>query len=264
MRDLPRGGRVYERHRKTTRLVSVSFGGAVMILIIAGIFYALRRWEILAVKTFTVFGNRLVEREEILSATQAELALTPLGKLLGRENILLWKTIPKQEKTFSHPRIAAVTVDTNLFLRHVTLAVRERELFGIWCISGECYGFDRAGIAFLSAPRPEGFLIFQVDDENTRPVSLGGSLFPGEVTRDVFFRVLDLLQREGVQPVGARILPYSLREWEVTLREGTKLALSTHFIPQGLGRILKTVMQSEEKEKVHTIDFRVPNRVYYR
>jgi hypothetical protein len=135
----------------------------------------------------------------------------------------------------------------------------------VWCLAGgDCYAFDREGIAFGRAPETYGTLITKVSDVRT------AALAPGEAvlaTSEWRARILETLEIIGALHLSPRIITVreeALREWDVALVEGPTLKFSFSFVPERLEDALASLSRRGDFRALTYLDFRVPDRLYYK
>jgi len=61
-----------------------------------------------------------------------------------------------------------------------------------------------------------------------------------------------------------RMRAAELNEWEVVLTDGKTLYFDRSFIPDDFGAIMEALIAREDFAKMHSVDFRVPNKIYFR
>ena len=183
--------------------------------------------------------------------------------MLGPDNVLFWKLANLSESDLA-PGVSNIKIDSDILSKKVNISVEKRDLFGIWCSLGKCFGFDKDGVIFSEAPDVAGFLILKIKDENTRVVSLGSLVLP---KREWIANVLDtvkILSENDTAVSSVKIRNLSLEEWEIEISNGLRFYFSLNFIPENLKDIVQKLDKKLSLEKLSYIDFRVPSRIYYR
>jgi hypothetical protein len=262
--------------------VAVLIGGAavgmVYLVVVSGTLSA----------SFVFPEMKLVSSAELFKELVAQrMAEHPFLRLLGADNILFWRgSEPVHLLAALSPVVADISTDVWLTGKRVSFTVSERPIIGVWCLldahagesSGEgttttphvetiartCYGFDDDGVLFTVAPDISGALILKVTDENQEGRVLGQRVLPKQEWYERFSRTLRTVRENGGVVIAARVREAGLHEWEATLAEGVVLVFSFDFVPDDLGSVLRSLEERLKFESLSYIDFRIPNRIYYK
>lgn len=243
-------------------LALLFLGGAVL-----GSLYFLFYSPALKVTKTEVRGLRIVAAEDFTAKMRAlYISQNSVWNLLGTDNILFWKFAKKPSLvSMVLPAVRSVSVETNLGERTVSFGVGERVFGGIWCRSGgQCYGFDASGVIFSEVPQAEGSLILRVEDENLAPPILGRGALPYDSWFQNLLRTVSILRAKGMVIAEIIVKDFGLREWEVVSASRTRLLFSFNFVPDNLERVLENLRPRLAGSKLAYLDFRVPNRIYYK
>lgn len=243
------------------------FGGAaVLFLLLIGMAYTVLFSGALRVQKMEVTGASLVPEQKLLTALSTKLADNWVRGILGSENILFWMFRRGTVTDIAGvPLAASVDFSANLFARTVSVSVHERKFLGVWCAADNiCRAFDQAGVFFEEAPSVEGTLIVRVTDENARPLSPGYPILPRAAWVKNFFSVVETLKGENLAVAEFVVKPFSLQEWWARLTSGTVLYFNANIVPENLAAILESFKVKPDFGKLTYLDFRVPNRVYFR
>ncbi len=243
---------------------------AILILVssfIIGIWYVLGT-DFFKVAHFEIFGNQLGMPEQLKTATAATLLQNfKLKFILQPDNILFWylnKGNVSIEAT--DPFVAQVNVAANLFSKkkQVNLTMEERNLAGIWCNDSDCFIFDRNGFIFYPFSEAEGVLIMKIRDFSGRTLLPGQKILPNDVWIKNLFKTAKMIEESGFPIVELKINNLELKEWGAVLPNNLIVYFSLEFIPDNFQNVFKNLAQKIDLDKLTYLDFRVPNRIYYR
>jgi hypothetical protein len=125
-----------QKKRRFRRLVVV----AVVALIFFGLLgYAAKRLFIdsdtFKINRVTVVGNKMVENKDVLAFMQNVVTLRHrfLSAILGADNMLIWPSAVSSKELDALPAALHVVVSKNYGTKEITVTVKEREPYGIWC-----------------------------------------------------------------------------------------------------------------------------------
>ncbi|MDO8556925.1 MAG: hypothetical protein Q7R98_00490 [Candidatus Jorgensenbacteria bacterium] len=251
----------------------------LFLSILVALLYVVLYGSFLKVRDIEINGTRSVSRDSLLASLSTRgVGNSKLLSWLGPDNILFWKFLPNSLSSANIlPIVAEAVQNVDLGKRNVTVTIREREGFGTWCAKNggptptvggygraSCYVFDESGIAFGTAPASEGVLITEVEDQNSREPLIGISLFPRSAWRNSFFGTLQILKDNGIPISKIIVRDFSLREFEVVSTLGFSFYFSLDFTPDNLNAVLNNLSKQLTLSSLSYLDFRVPNRVYYK
>ena len=205
-------------------------------LVVVGGTYLLFHAEFLKA-TVAVSGMRLTDESSVLKELIANrFDSGALREFMGPDNVLFWYFGGAEDSLASLlPAIQSEKTRVNVFARSVTVDVTERTLVGVWCvIGGECYGFDKDGVIFMSVPETSGSLILRVTDENPGIKVPGQRVLPEPDWLGRFLTAIEAVKGSLGGIAAVTVHNVTLHEWRLTLA------------------------------KLSYIDFRVPNRIYYK
>lgn len=253
--------------RKKSRVLWWWVGGsAFFIAAFIGIAYMVLYSGLFTVKQFSVSGETSLSPDTIIAKLSEVKLSDALHAWLGPQNVLFWFLGDQAAgNTRTLPGLATISLATNIFKRDVMIRVESRELSGVWCVmEHECYGFDTDGVLFTRVPDASGALILKIDDTNHRPVVLGANPLPRSEWLANILSAVGSMKRSMLAVRAIRIRDSSLEEWEAELSSGTLLYFSLHFTPSNLDRVFASIGEKVSLNRVAYLDFRVPNKIYYK
>ncbi len=254
------------RPRRKRRLFWLIFGvGALLVVLVGGLFYALRNVAWFQVAKFDVTGTSL-PADSVLSALKVAETGSGLRGLLGSANILFWQFGRQPDVSLSLPLVASLGIEPDLFARTVKVSATDRTLWGMVCESGgvTCYGVDQNGIVFAHVPQTEGVLILKVTDANDRALILGEPFLPSPSWLQNFMGVLNTLATSGYPVASIAIDDFTTHAWHATLASGQTMDFSLDFVPANFRSVLSELKTEINFAKTMDIDFSVPQRIYYK
>jgi len=221
----------------------------------------------LKVKSTETSGLRIVSKDELVANIKSTIiSKSFLGSILGPDNILFWKN-NSGEVTFGEmlPKISSVSINTDLKTRTVKLFANERIVYGVWCVSEtECFAFDSGGVVFSRVPTPEGVLLMKIENLNMRQPVLGSKFISNTDWIENLFTTYEIMQKNNIPIEKIIIKDYSLKEWEAISPLRFSLYFSFDFIPDNLNLVLKNFFSRVDFNSLSYIDFRIPNRLFYK
>ncbi len=238
------------------------FVGAILI----GISYFILHSSWLTVKDISVPDLPGISHSDILDALKTQMLASKMRAMLGPNNILFWKFGSYPDSLFRFPALEDLRVDANFWERSVKVTAEERELWGALCTGSgsRCYGLDEDGVVFSEIPNVSGSLILKIDDMNDRFFVLGQPVFSRPEWFNYFKQSIDALNRNGFRVISAEIEDLSLREWTARVVSGPEFHFSLNFMPENFDAILKNLGSKINLSKTTFVDFRVPERIYYK
>jgi len=150
--------------------------------------------------------------------------------------------------------------------QHRMLDRGAEEAAGIFCSSpapAGCYALDENGKVFSRAPYAEGQLALVVQGFGTSSPARQEKVLTSDEMRN-FQEVFGALSANGLSLEKIRLREDRLYEWEVELKNGVKLYFDRAFIPKDLEKVVSALAERRNLSSLHYVDFRVPNRIYFR
>ncbi len=278
----PRAGREIERTRLRFSY-KVLIWCALATGLVVGLSY-LSRVEGLQIATVVVRGNKIVSSEEVVRIASAHLDGF-YAYLFPRRNSFLYPREAIREDLLSHfSRFLSVSVGKD-GKRNLVIDVVERNLSYLLCegprFTAVCFGVDRTGYVFDSAPEFSGGIIFALKDERSPAFATGTPvgtvvLKEEELTRLIGIR--DALVRT-LAGAGATTTPLGIRITEegdyilVLDSGGQDLELSfSEGDSETLASALNLVTATDQFERkrasigfagLRSVDLRFGKKVYY-
>ena len=222
-----------------------------------------------SVHSIVVVGAKEVPANMI--QRQAETVLNDGSRhFFSRTNIFIYPraVIEKSIESF-FPRIESAHISrASLLATVVTVAVKEREAFAMWCSSvAACYVMDDAG--FIFAELPPGVsggaatpYVFHGSVESANPVghTFATGHLPGLVA------LLELLEQAGSGPQGIAV--ENAQDFQIAFTEGFGVKASFGQDASTLAKNLELLLSSDalrgKAGNIEYIDLRFDNRVYYK
>lgn len=237
-----------------------------MGLVLIGLSYLAVYSDFAKVKEIKVEGARITNEEVLLASLASEIIESDRWRaLFGTDNLVFWLGAEPAEILKRMPLLADLKINTDLWQQKIKLEVGERKLEGVWCLAEDgCFVFDKDGIAFRNAPYLEGALILKIIDENKRAIQLGAPLLPDSSWFNNLLTAVKGIKDGELAAAEIKVKSLELREWEVKLPSGLVLKFSLEHVPADLSQVIGNLKNELDFSKLQYVDFRVPNRVYYK
>ena len=282
-----------KRRQPSNSKLKIGILAAVFLILIAGAVYLIVYSPVFQIKAVEVSGNKELESDKIVETAKNILQQSKFASILKTGNILIWKTNADfYEKIKSEiPVIFEISIKKDYMNRKVSINIKERKKFGIWCqinqqpttnnqqqiinnesstteasepITSNCYWFDQTGIIFVGAPTVEGHLINKVDDFSGRALKLGEPVLGGKFFVNLV-KIFDVLEKSGLKIKSLQLRDMALQE--VITDPSAVLVPEIYFSLRIDQKFALPAIESMKKiglSKISYIDLRVENRVYYK
>lgn len=237
---------------------------SLSVILFTGLLYLVLYSGVFNVQSIEVQGAELYNEDFLKGALVREAVVKEkiLG-FLGSDNRLFW-LLGDFDDVSNLPAIEEVSLTASIVETTVTVKVKEKEMFGIFCKTEDgCFAFDDEGFLFSKAPYVSGSLILRIDDKDKKPVVLGNRFLPENWTNNIF-KTVEELKKSGFIPVFLETRAEPLREWSVYLPSGLEIQFDLSFVPKDFTETLGHIQEKENFNKLNYIDLRVPGRVYYK
>lgn len=207
-----------------------------------------------------------ISSEDISNALKIQMLGNHVRAILGPKNILFWEFGGHPDSLWRFPALKNLKVQTDFWKRSVNMTAEERKLWGVVCnaAGSACYGLDENGVVFSEVPDVSGSLLLKIGYASDRVFISGQPLFSRPEWFLNFKSTIDALDRNGFRVVAVKSVDLSSREWTAQLAQGPDFYFSLNFIPENLDSILKGLGSKLDVGKTTYVDFRVPNRIYYK
>ncbi len=250
-----------KRRKLNTRLITYAALGGVMALCLA-VFWLVRMSGVFTVKAITIEGALIGDEASLIGQLKRQVIGTTAGKFFGVENYFGWST----GLTYSDIKYKGIEIAKDISGRTITVTATPRERVIAWCDQTTetiCYWTDETGIAFETAPIPEGQLVLRVDDvraEGTPPLLGNTVILPAQ------FEVVKKILR-GLGELAIRFnratLNRELQELRVSTLAGAQLVFSTRFDPTATALpAVERFRQSPGLANIKSVDLTVENRAF--
>lgn len=252
------------------------------MILASGLIYILVYSPIFRVDQFTFQGNKRLSNEAVMAIIRPLIFQGRIANFLGWNNFLSW---PNGGVDVSGTAFLEAMVYKDWLTRSITIAVQERERFGIWCVNpslledrpsskprasqssksegGEiCYWIDEEGVMFEEAPLTEGTLILKVRDIKNPRLAIGFQVLEDRFINNLIAILKNL--KDFNFAVENLILDRELQELKVETYDGLLVLFSIRFDPQLNINSFKELQGILDFKKIKYIDLRVENRIYYK
>ena len=230
--------------------------------------------DFFVVRATEVVGEKRVDTQDILALVKREgIAKAFFRARFGEKNMLAWPMRLRKEALATFPLLTALDITREYGTHRVVIRVTEREPFGIVCMKQrnasegarptECMWFDADGVLLGTAFEAEGPLIPVVVDYSGRMVRVGEVFMTREAMKNVL-AIFEVVRSGEVDVREVELRDAVLEEVAVATYEGPRLYFSMRAYPEGAAALLKSLSQKGEFKKLEYVDFRVPQRAYYK
>ncbi len=232
--------------------------GAVIFLL--GLGYLLIYSPLLKIKELVVQGNEHLSQESVLAIVKPAVLKGGWANFWGEDHFLAWS---KGKIDVSKTALLEASIDKDWLVRSITIQVKERERFGIWCAKDEvCYWMDKEGVVFEEAPLTEGGLILKVYDSQRTELVLGSPAIEGRFVENLM-AILESLPALNVS-VDKIVFDQKLQELKIDTYDGPAILFSIRFDPALNIKSLEKLSETLDFQKIDHVDLRVENRIYYK
>ena len=166
------------------------------------------------------------------------------------------------------PAVENARVEKKYF-HALAISLIQKKAVGSWCYQkiGQCFYFDRQGIAFDSVTETSGALLVNVSDERGEFKDLGQPVASQELL-NLIFEADDRLDKAKIEAIKFIIPAAEDFRFNAKTSEGWKIYFSTKDdLSKQLNSLevfLAQKITSEKRSQLQYIDLTVPNRVYYK
>lgn len=260
------------------------FGGLIILIaLLGGIFYLVVYSDFLKIKEVEADNNWNFLVQDLKDYFVKK---SMVSSFLGADNIIVWNNDVK-DFLKRYPVISEINIDKNYLSRKIKIEIKEKERFGIWCVSGEefvipenmsssssstveflspeeCWWFDKRGFIFEKSPSVEGVLINKVEDFSDRSLEIGDNVLKENALSNMV-KIFEILDNMGFKNKSAKL--NNIQFQEVVIDPKTSLKPKIYFSLRIDPYSYSSVIESLKKiglEKIEYIDLRMENRAYYK
>ncbi len=269
MKEIPKNYKIgeYRSGRKKKLKVWILISAlSLFLLLLVFLAKVIISWSELNVSSVKFLNQTNVSNSSLMSRLENQMLTNKLRALLGPGNILFWSLGQKPSSLGSLPEIKKLNVNADLMGRTVSIEATPRTPFGVICeaTSTDCFVFDKSGIIFAPSPDVQGPLILKINDFTSRHLILGEDVLPEANWFNNFLNTVNILKLNNFAISEIDFSDLSLREWQVHFVNAPTFYFSFDFVPDNLGYILSNLSSRMDFSKVSYVDFRVPDRIYYK
>lgn len=248
------------RKKRTVFRIKLYLAGFGIILFLIGVVYLMIYSPIFKVDGIKISGKDRLSDDMVLAILRPMVARGQISNFLGWNNFLVWSS---GKIDVSGTALFSVNVKKDWLTRIISIDIKERERFGIWCVTGDvCYWLDESGIIFEEAPLTEGTLILKVYDKNNRPLTIGSKVIEDRFVGNLIKILTELKKLDlAIQKI---VLDRELQEVRADTYGGPAILFSIRFDPAVNVNSLKDLGKTVVIEKLNYIDLRIENRIYYK
>ncbi|KKU14692.1 hypothetical protein A3A20_00920 [Candidatus Wolfebacteria bacterium RIFCSPLOWO2_01_FULL_45_19] len=240
---------------------------------VIGLAYVVFVSNFFRVNDIVITGSRFVDDASVKEALMLSVLSNSLIKnALGAQNYLFWPKEVPVEFFALLPSVSEASISKDYFEKTITIALKEREKFGIWCLERNCFWFDRGGVIFENAPAAQSNLILTVIgypepsivSEELQIFPLGSKVFSDASHTANIFSAFEILNSLGI---GVRELSLSrpeLREFYAETYNGAELRFSLDLDPRRFAAGLEKLNIKPGLRNLEYVDMRVENKIFYK
>ena len=285
-----------KRGRRKRYFILISILAIGCVLLTAGAWVVFRS-RLFLIQNINISGNERVSREEIISFLEARISKESfLKRVLGFQNILAWPQKVNEDDLKFLPQLKSIEIEKRYRERAVSVLVKERKPFGIWCLipqtqiaadnntritadasssdigvnprydereSATCWWFDEEGILYEKALAAEGNIIPAVDDYSRDNLGLGSAVLPEGFAPNLI-SIFRVLRDSGISVKEVRLEDIGLEEIKVATYDGPELYFSLRIPADNALAVINSLSGKTGLKNLKYIDFRVENRAYYK
>lgn len=140
--------------------------------------------------------------------------------------------------------------------KEAEILVKKEGAMGVWCAGNNCFWFDREGVAFEAAPKPEGSLVITVEEIGGK-VKIGKSVLEPALWENLE-KIISSWMVDGL--ANHFFIDREKQELTAETIPGYKVFLSLRFDPE----INLEAFRQLNLSGINYVDLRVKNRIYYK
>lgn len=255
-------GKVAQRRRKVFIILTSLFSAFLFLLV--GLLAFVSRMDFIIIKEIAVSGNHSVDKEKIIKSVQENISGNYFF-LFSKKNSLIYPK-DKIEKTLleKFPRIESVSVESD-FSNNLSIKVKEREPFVLWCSDENCFVSDKNGLIFdkFDGSLEESF--FKYYTKISDPINK--NIFKKNYFNDIHSFV-ELVKGEGLDPF--KLLEVDSDTYEIYFSGNSRLIFKPSRDIKETMNNFQSILNMEEFEDrevikgLEYVDLRYGNKVFYK
>jgi len=246
-----------EKERKQARFqakLKFYLGILLVGLFVISSVYVIFVSDLFKVKEVSITGN-FEDTDAIRAAFSASIS----GNL---DNYIFWPKEMPAEFFALMPAVFEAEIKKDFFNKKITINVKEREKFGIWCFKKKCFWFDGNGVVFETAPSAQSALVLTIN--SSYPVGLGKKVFEENRYLQNVSAAFLMLKEIGISIKELRLSDPELKEFHVNTYEETEMYFSLDVDSRQFAAGIKKLAANPGLKKLRYLDMRVENRIYYK
>ena len=258
------------RRRRIRRRARIILLILLLVAFLGGGGWLIFRSPVFRVQSVEVRGTERMSPETVRNFADGLAAKSFWGRILGTGHLWTWGRRIADDDLRMLPNAKSLRIETSYRNRTITIAVEEREPYGIWCFRSDelpaCFWFEADGTLFEPAPEAEGGLIRVVGDHAQREVSLGTTVLSG-VFMENLRSVFRVIEASSLAVREVRYEDPELQEVRLVTYGGPELLFSLRFPAENTISVIEQLVarggNGTAFKDLKYVDFRVENRAYY-
>lgn len=271
--------RQHKIKKRRARIRKIMVWGTLCSLLLGGGAVALLIAPQLQLRHIAVSGQETISAGDVERVVRAELAERVFGLFL-RGNMLLFRMGALEARILKEfPDIASAEVSRSFINRDVQVVVRERTMWGVYCLSSaeeigdetipaQCYYIGTDGVLFAVSPQFTGSVIFRVTDyrPNKHTYTLGNRVIAEDSREKIQYMEKFLMDKLSVsvrEVVLGRIYNDTI---ELVTSEGWYVLLdeATDVKPRANDLLLIFEKRAIDRARLEYVDIRFAGKVFYK
>ena len=244
------------------------------LIAFCAILIGVSEWVVVGSDLFR-FNNLVISGENVLTDNEVESYLRDkipargsLLSFLGYNHFFAWPNVWARTDLIDMPIIKRINFSRDYLEKTIRVDVEERDLFLTWCKRKEqnedtnCAWMDSEGIFFDKALMPEGHILRIIWDYSSSSFTLGQAALTQDKLANLAL-IFELLDRINVN-WSQMYYNKTDDDLEVIQKEGPLLLFSLDFPSLYAADVIMSLKDNTGYDDYQYIDFRIPEKVFYR